>query len=86
MLRMLKIQDFSANMLAGKTALVTGAARGIGLAIGHRLSELGARVILTDCDQIGVSAAAQTLVRVGKPLPCTSTSPTRRRPANVRGR
>jgi 3-oxoacyl-[acyl-carrier protein] reductase len=69
---MLNIQDFSSDLLAGKTALVTGSARGIGLAIVHRLSEIGARVILADCDQIGVCAAARTLVQLGRealPLP-----------------
>lgn len=36
--------------LAGKTALVTGAASGIGAAIAHTLAGAGARVILTDRD------------------------------------
>lgn len=35
----------------GKTILVTGAARGIGLAIARRVFELGANVIVTDVDQ-----------------------------------
>jgi 3-oxoacyl-[acyl-carrier protein] reductase len=36
--------------LAGRTALVTGAGRGLGRAIGRRLAELGARVVLGDID------------------------------------
>jgi 3-oxoacyl-[acyl-carrier protein] reductase len=36
--------------LAGRTGLVTGAARGIGLAIARRLTEAGARVVMTDVD------------------------------------
>lgn len=36
----------------GKTILVTGAARGIGLAIARRLFELGANIIATDIDQL----------------------------------
>jgi len=45
--------------LQGKTALVTGAARGIGLAISTRLVREGARVALVDLDRAGVDAAAK---------------------------
>ena len=33
--------------LTGRTAIVTGASRGIGLAIGQKLAEAGANVVLT---------------------------------------
>ena len=36
--------------LAGRTAVVTGGARGIGAAIGRRLAEAGAVVVLADLD------------------------------------
>ncbi|HET8578515.1 MAG TPA: SDR family NAD(P)-dependent oxidoreductase [Methylomirabilota bacterium] len=45
--------------LAQKTALVTGSARGIGLAIASRLSAEGARVAVLDLDLGAAQAAAQ---------------------------
>ena len=44
-----------------RTALVTGAARGIGLAIASRLAGDGARVALLDLDQAAVEAAARKM-------------------------
>ena len=42
----------------GKTALVTGAAGGIGGAIALRLAENGARIFLTDASETGLEEAA----------------------------
>jgi NAD(P)-dependent dehydrogenase (short-subunit alcohol dehydrogenase family) len=47
--------------LEGRTALVTGAARGIGLAITERLLRDGARVALVDRDEPAVQAVAKRL-------------------------
>jgi 3-oxoacyl-[acyl-carrier protein] reductase len=47
--------------LSGRTALITGAARGIGYAISQRFAAEGAHLALTDIDEDGVSAAARTL-------------------------
>jgi nucleoside-diphosphate-sugar epimerase len=44
--------------LTGRTALVTGAARGIGLAISERLLADGARVVMLDRDAPAVEGAA----------------------------
>jgi 3-oxoacyl-[acyl-carrier protein] reductase len=47
--------------LSGRVALVTGGARGIGLAIARRLAAEGARVALVDLDKSAVEAAAGEL-------------------------
>lgn len=47
--------------LSGKTALVTGAARGIGAAIAKAFVDEGARVILTDIDVACGAATAKTI-------------------------
>jgi NAD(P)-dependent dehydrogenase (short-subunit alcohol dehydrogenase family) len=51
--------------LAGQTALVTGAARGLGRAAARRLAADGARVALLDRDGEGLGAAAKELARQG---------------------
>lgn len=45
----------------GKTALVTGAAQGIGKAIASALGDAGATVVVTDIDEAGLDAAAGEL-------------------------
>jgi NAD(P)-dependent dehydrogenase (short-subunit alcohol dehydrogenase family) len=47
--------------LADRTALVTGAARGIGLAVSERLAVLGAHVILTDINVEGLEKARSAI-------------------------
>ncbi|MDN2502071.1 SDR family NAD(P)-dependent oxidoreductase, partial [Nocardia nova] len=44
--------------LTGRTAIVTGASRGIGLATAQALAAAGANVVLTSRDQESADAAA----------------------------
>lgn len=45
----------------GKTAIITGAASGMGLLAGQRLAAEGARVVLTDVDEEKVKACAEAI-------------------------
>jgi len=51
--------------LAGKTAIVTGAASGIGLATSRRFAKEGAAVVIWDINEDGAQAAAAELVKEG---------------------
>ena len=54
-----------AGALSGRVALVTGAARGIGLAIATRLAEAGAHAIVHDRDEAAAASATEGLRRRG---------------------
>ena len=47
--------------LASKTAVITGAAAGMGEATAHRFAEAGANLYLLDIDEAGVMAVSQSL-------------------------
>ncbi len=51
----------SSHPLSGRTALVTGAASGIGRAVATRLAEDGASVLLLDRDEAGAKEAAAAI-------------------------
>ena len=51
--------------LSGRTALVTGSSRGLGLAIATGLAEAGAAVVLNGSDAGRLAAAAETLKAAG---------------------
>ncbi len=53
------------SKLAGKAAIVTGAAQGMGAAIARRLAEHGARVVIADTNLQG----AETIAREIKGFP-----------------
>ena len=64
------IPDFSDRSLidllsiSGRGAVVTGGARGIGLAIAHRMAEAGADVLIADSDHDEATVAAARLTIV----------------------
>ena len=56
------------ELLSGRSALVTGAARGIGLATARALAGAGASVVLTDIDEEPLAEASRRLKREGYPV------------------
>jgi NAD(P)-dependent dehydrogenase (short-subunit alcohol dehydrogenase family) len=57
------------GLLDNKVVIVTGAAKGIGLAIAKRLDEAGAQVVVADIDAAGAEDAATSL-RNGEGVAC----------------
>jgi len=59
-------------VVGGSTAVVTGAAGGIGYAVAHELSKRGARLVLLDRDADGLAAAADRLHTARPTRPVTT--------------
>lgn len=53
------------ELTAGKVAVVTGAASGIGLALAQRFAMNGLAVVLADIDETALGAAAESVERLG---------------------
>ena len=71
------------GLLDGRNAIVTGSARGLGLAMAGRFGEEGARVVLADIDAAALEEAQHKLGARGLTVsPCpadVTTWPGRRR-------
>jgi 3-oxoacyl-[acyl-carrier protein] reductase len=68
--------DESTKLLEGRTAIVTGAAQGIGLAIARTLSSSGAAVVIGDVNADAAERAATLLTSEGRAATAVATDVT----------
>jgi 3-oxoacyl-[acyl-carrier protein] reductase len=64
----------NSQMLTGRTAVITGAAQGIGLAIARLFAEQGARIVIGDLDETKAKEAAAALKTEAMGLACNVVS------------
>lgn len=61
------LQIFQTDLFKGKTALITGGGRGIGLAIAKGFARYGANVVIASRNEENLSAASEELRTMGAP-------------------
>lgn len=61
------LQIFQTDLFKGKTALITGGGRGIGLAIAKGFARYGANVVIASRNEENLSAASEDLRTMGAP-------------------
>jgi NAD(P)-dependent dehydrogenase (short-subunit alcohol dehydrogenase family) len=66
------------NDFTGKTAVITGGASGIGLAVAHRLGQEGANVVIADVEEEALARANTALDNAGIPVEAVQTDVTDR--------
>jgi 3-oxoacyl-[acyl-carrier protein] reductase len=64
----------TASMLEGQTAVITGGAQGIGLAVATTFADHGARIVIGDLDEAKAKEAAATLATDAIGVGCNVTS------------
>ncbi len=70
---MMPVSAFFAGSYKGKTAIVTGAASGIGRAVSSALAALGAAVVAVDTDETGLHGLAAEAPNRIEPMPMSVT-------------
>jgi NAD(P)-dependent dehydrogenase (short-subunit alcohol dehydrogenase family) len=71
------------NRVAGKIALVTGAAAGLGRAIAMRLAEEGASLVIADIDSAGLAETERQIKALGQPVMAAVADVTEEVPVKV---
>jgi 3-oxoacyl-[acyl-carrier protein] reductase len=78
-----EVTEPTGNRVAGKIALVTGAAAGLGRAIALRLSEEGARLVIADIDSAGLAETERLIEAGGQPVMSVNADVTEEAPVKA---